>query len=200
MEGDWGLKGRWYLKDLFDSAGTEFDPRVFTYGKLVNAGPPLMISLYNEEKIAAVQAPLTVLLDRKRRGKPLDLTFTNDDIPVATRKVADILSSLAATDIQRIPVRVESQDEDYEIINVIACVDCIDVERSDIEWYEEGNDVRPDLAGTPELITELVVDPKRTGNHHIFRLVGWEMTVVVSDLVKNALERARASGVRFDPV
>jgi hypothetical protein len=130
----------------------------------------------------------------------LDITYADNDVPIVTVQVAELLSSISSKDIQRIPVKVDGHDEQYEIINLIHSPKCIDTKRSEIEWYEEGNDIRPDLAGTPEMITRLIIDPSRTQNHQIFRPDGWDVVVVASDDVKKAFESAGVSGVKFKKV
>lgn len=117
------IEGRWYLNGLVDDADTELDAHDFTYGHPIDVGPPLRASLWNDDKVIDVQLPLRVLLDPKRIGMPLDFTYSNDNMPVVTTTVAEVLGTVAGADIQRIPVQVESQWAGYEIINVISCVD-----------------------------------------------------------------------------
>jgi len=200
LENDYSIDGRWYINRLCDREGTELDSREFADGKRVDLGPPIVAKTWKESIAIAAWPPLTVLLDPKRKGFPLDFTFSNESMPVATVAVAQLLTLIAEGDIQRIPVLVESREEEYEIINVTSCVDCIDAERSEIQWYKPGNKVRPDLAGKPEMITELVIDPDRVCGHHIFRLEGWEIAIVVSDVIKNAFEETGVLGVKFLPV
>jgi hypothetical protein len=121
-------------------------------------------------------------------------------MPVATKRVSEILATIAGNDIQRFPVHVDRMDEKYEIINVAACIDCLDTERSNVEWFEEGNDIRPDLAGEPSSVNPLFIDPDRVGDHQIFRVEGWTLPVIVSEQVKRALEQAHVSGILFKPV
>ena len=199
IDDDVHLEGRWFLNGLYDAAGTHLDSRDFTYGRAMNVGPPLHVSSWNDEKIIAVVPPLRV--SRRRDGYPLDFTFADGDMPVVTTRVGHILASLAEADIQRFPVQIDQEGSDFEIINVVSLIDCIDVERSEIQWFEEGNDVRPDLAGTPEMITKLIIDPNRVGDQcHVFRVEDWDVAVIVSDLVKKALEDAGVSGIRFRQV
>lgn len=199
LENNLEYPGRWHLRYLMDAAENRFDAREFTYGNRVDRGPPLRCGLWNEEKVIDVTPPLT--LYRSYEGTPLDFTFTDSCMPVATKRVADILGELGGQDIQRFPVRVDCIEEDFEIINVVACVDCLDTERSEIsEWWEEGNDIRPDKAGMPHVIDRLVIDPERVGDHRIFRIKTWTVPVIVSEAVKQALEEARVSGVLFRPV
>jgi hypothetical protein len=199
LDDDVYLEGRWFLNGLYDAAGTHLDSRDFTYGRPMNVGPPLQVSLWNDEKIIAIVPPLRV--SRRRDGYPLDFTYADGDMPVVTTSVGNILASFAEADIQRFPVQIDQIRGDFEIINVVSLVDCIDVKRSEIQWFAEGNDVRPDLAGTPEMITKLIIDPNRVSNEcHVFRVEGWDIAVIVSDLVKNAIEDAGVSGIRFRQV
>jgi hypothetical protein len=193
-----GIKGRWHLNGLADSKGRELDSRDFRYGLPVELGPPMKVSLYNQELVVDVHGPLRVTLQYK--GKPLDFTFAGDEMPVVTTKVADLIAKFASSDIQRIPVQVASREEHYEIINVVSRIDCIDVKRSEIdEWWTEEDD-RPDKIGKPRMIYKLVIDPGRVGNSNIFRPEGWEVATIVSEVIKDAFERAEVTGVRFSAV
>ncbi|MBL8821904.1 MAG: hypothetical protein JNJ77_04895 [Planctomycetia bacterium] len=198
MEDDVFVKGRWYLNGLYDGAGIELDSRYFSYGRPIEIGPPLRVSLAHEYRTIEVSQPLKVTLSRV--GKPLDLTFAAFDMPVATIKTATLLASIADADVQRIPTQIESQTDEFEIINAISCIDCIDTQKSEIQWYEEGNEVRPDLAGSPEMITKIIIDPDRVSGHHIFRPKGWVVAVIVSDVIKQALESSNVSRVMFSAV
>ncbi len=200
LNDDLYFEERWYLNRLCDAAGIQLDSREFRNGQAVDLGPPIKAKSWREGIPVPARPPLKVLLDPKRNGAPLDFTFTNADMPVVVLKVAEILASIAAQDIQRISVLVESRQEEYEIMNVIRLIDCIDARRSEIQWYTEGNKIRPDKAGEPEMITKLVIDPARVGEHDIFRLKGWKIAIIVSDVVKNAFEKARVSGVMFRQV
>jgi hypothetical protein len=188
---------RWYLNGLFDGTGRELDSRFFTYGFPVELVPSMRIPSYEDGTIIDALPPLQV--GTKRRGKPLDFTFTTTDMPVVTAKTAALLSTVADEDIQRIPALLARLGEEYEIINVVSRVPCIDPVRSNIMWWTEA-DGRPDKIGKPQMITKLVIDPERVIGHHIFRPEGWEVVVIVSDVVKEALEKARVSGVKFSKV
>jgi hypothetical protein len=197
LEDDLHTRGRWYLNRLTDCNGVELDSREFQYGKVVDLGPPIEAKTWKEGIQVAAQPPLKVMLDPKREGLPLDFTFTNANMPVAVSKVAETLAIVSARDIQRVPVLVEFREEQYEIINVISIIDCIDAQRSEITYYTKESTVRPDMAGEPEMILNLTIDPAKVGNHHIFRLKGWTMVIVVSEVIKDAFESMKVSGVTF---
>lgn len=198
IEDDLDVENRWFLNGLYDTSGAELDPRDFTCGVAIDMEPPLRLSLACEDRSIDVASPLMMTL--RRHGKPLDFTFAGFEMPVVTSNVANIFASFAGTDIQRIPVVIDRQEQQYEIINVISCLDCIDLQRSEIEWFEEGNDIRPDLAGTPEMITKLVIDTSRICEHNVFRLQEWKIAMVVSDIVMGAITDAHVSGIKFERV
>lgn len=195
---DLQVKGRWHLNGLCDDAGIELDSREFRYGKYIDPGPPLRVSLWNEAKSIDVTLPLR--LSMSREGKSLDFTFTDDDVPLVTKSVANILTRLAEGEFQRFAVVVDRMTQEYDIVNIFPTINCIDTERSVIQWFEEGNNIRPDLAGTPEWIPKLVISPALVGNHNLFRPEGWDMVVIVSDIVKEALEEAQVTGIKFKEV
>jgi hypothetical protein len=189
---------RWHLDGLRDSSGVELDSRDCTYGVPMECSPCLRVSLPHEDRNVDVREPLRI--SRARDGNPLDFTFSALDMPVVTTDVANIVEMIAGRDIQRFKVQVDGQDAIYNIINVIARLECIDTSRSTIMWWETGNDIRPDLAGTPRMITELRIDAARMDGHHLVRPAGWEVVIIVSEVIKRAFEAAQVTGVVFQEV
>lgn len=194
---DLEAEGRWHLWGLYDGAGVQLDEREFRYGNYLDPGPPLRVSMWNEDTIVDVAPPLRLCIDRG--GTPLDFTFTDELMPVVTSRVADILAAVAGSEIQRFPVKVEAMEQEYEIINFVSRIRCIDEERSILDWWTEEYG-RPDLLGKALTIVKLVVDPSRIGVAQMFRLEESNIAIIVSDVVKQALEDARVSGIRFREV
>ncbi len=195
LEDDINRPGRWFLNGLTDNAGRGLDDRDFTYGLPIELGPPMKLSLSNETTIVDVDLPLRV--SKQRDGTPLDFTFAGLGMPVVTTRVAELLAAVAGSEIQRVPIRIESQTERYEIINLTSRMSCIDPNRSIIEWWTAA-DGRPDKVGKPRMITKLVIDPTSVRDSHVFRIEGWaSCAVVVSETVRGALEKAHVSGVKF---
>jgi hypothetical protein len=194
---DLDRKGRWFLNGISDSNRQEFDSRDFTYGRPLEVHPRLRISLYNEERFVEVDPPLCVSL--RREGNPLDFTYADFDMPVASLQVAKILAKIAGTDIQTIPARIEARGEEYAIINVASIASCINPNRSEITWWSEA-DERPDKIGKARMVTKLVIDPKKVSRFHIFRPEEWDVVIIVSNVIKRALEEAQITGVTFRPV
>lgn len=198
LDDDVTIKGRWYLNGLLDNQGRELDSRDFTYSRRLATDGCLQVTLNNEGRMIKVEQPLKVRL--RRKGLPLDISFADFDMPVVTRAVGNLLNDIAPADIQRFPVQIDSCKEEYDILNIISRPNCIDISRSKIdEWWTE-EDQRPDLLGQPQMISKLRIDENRTAGAHIFRPDGWDVVVIVSDVVKKALQRERATGVKFRKV
>ncbi len=77
---------------------------------------------------------------------------------------------------------------------------CIDDEASEevIRWTPE--DGRPDRVGQYRDVDGMRIDPPQVGDAQVFRTWGWSIALIVSEDIKLALERIRATGVRFTPV
>lgn len=171
---------RWFLRAPVNQNGAEVDPRLFTEGTRVAVAEPLVIRV-------------------RSAGHPLDFTLADFDMPVVRRAIGEILSQVAPTDIQRIPLAVEGHEGDYEILNVVTRRQALDESRSVItRWTEQ--DGRPEKVGQYFLVNRLKVDPQRTEGAAIFRLAGWEIAIVVSDEVRRALLAQEATGVKFREV
>lgn len=184
----------WTLDGLFDRASHELDSRQFTYGNYIELGPPLRLSLFNDERIVDVAPPLKVSI--RTSGAPPDFTFSGDAMPIVTAAVKDLVISVATPDVQAIPVLAEGRDEWYYILNITKRIRCIDTSRSVIQWWPE-EIARPEKLGKPEMITKLVINPDSVGEHHIFRIQDWEVSIIVSETLKDILEQSNASGISF---
>lgn len=177
---DFSIPNRWYLQEPVGANGKEVDARKFTAGKKVRPRSDLVVPL-------------------SRSGLPLDFTLAAFDMPIASRKVGDLLDQLAPSDIQRIPVAVDSLSSGYEIINVISMHDCVDEKQSEIVWWKR-SDGRPDKIGQYRMITKLKINPEVVGVSKIFRIAGWEVALIVSHEIKLALEKEKVTGIKFSAV
>lgn len=170
-----GGRDLWSLGTIhyFNSDCAEADTRLFTKGHLlrIESLPPLAV-------------PIT------ETGERSEFSFALGQVPVVTQSLGAALEALAPGDIQRIPVRVESLTEPYEILNVIRVVDAIDEERTVGTKYLPDDHARPDLAGQWKGIGELHLDHARVGTARIFQLSGFLGSIVVDEEVKAVLERA----------
>jgi len=171
---------RWHLGDPSDLNGRYIDPRLFTAGTRTG-----------------MRGPLRVTVDIA--GTPLHFTFAAFDMPVAARGIVDILEQFSEGGIERIPVEVESSGAEYEICNVLTVIHCLDESRSEILYWTE-SDGRPDKVGRYRQVTNMRIDSSRAKGAHLFRLGGWKIALIVSEDVKDILERTGVTGITFQQV
>ena len=175
------IPGRWYLGDLIGPSGW-LDPQPFVSGTgPLNPEGPLRIEQY-------------------RLGKPLDYTMADRGMPVVSERAAAVLREIAGADVELIPLEVEGRPEPYFIGNAIHAIDCVDEQRSEgiRRWGPE--DGRPERIGDYKPFDKLRVDPARTEGHNIFRVKRCLVYLIVSERLKEALERANLTGLYFKPV
>ncbi|GMU01423.1 hypothetical protein KH5H1_55430 [Corallococcus caeni] len=61
-------------------------------------------------------------------------------------------------------------------------------------------DGRPDRVGQYRDVDGMRIDPTQVGDARVFRTWGWSIALIVSEDIKLALERIRATGIRFTEV
>ena len=127
-------------------------------------------------------------------------SFTFPGVPVVSSHVGELLEAVAGPGIQRIPVLVEPGTEGFEIINVVSLIDCMDTEWTKCGSNWDASDGLPNLAGGSDVFVDLAIDAERAGDHHIFRVKGWHLPIIVSEAVKRVFERSHVSGITFRPV
>ncbi len=83
------------------------------------------------------------------------------------------------------------------MLNAVRVIRCLDEKRSEfIKWTE--HDHRADLAGKYRQVTKLVLIPGAIPpDAHIFRVDGWEVALIVSEVVKVAMESVGCFGAKF---
>jgi hypothetical protein len=134
-------------------------------------------------------------------GKPLDFSLAGIGVaPVVHVKVASLLKELAPEDVQLFPVDIDGQPDQFCILNVTRTVKCIDDEASEEVSYWTPEDGRPEKVGQYEGVHGMRIDPTKVGAARIFRTWGWTIALVVSEELKEALERIKATGTKFKEV
>jgi hypothetical protein len=84
----------------------------------------------------------------------------------------------------------------HNIMVVNHSVDCVDEERSDILFFDEGNAPSPDMVGEYRMINILKLKTDVI-NRAIFRLKKFEQWVIVNEKVKHELEKGTLTGLKF---
>jgi hypothetical protein len=126
----------------------------------------------------------------------LDFSLTNFAVPVATTRLTEVVSAIAGSDVQRIPVEIVGQPG-MEVLNATRVIRCLDESRFEFtRWPSQ--DHRPDLAGQYRQVVNLTVEATAIPpGAHFVRIEGWRIALVVSDVVKTAMERVGCVGAKF---
>ncbi|WIG97935.1 DUF1629 domain-containing protein [Myxococcus sp. SDU36] len=183
LSDDMELQGRWLLGDPTDSQGQEVDDIwQFTNGCHVQVEARLKIPIYHP-------------------GSPLDYSLAGvGSSPIVHERIAKIFAELAPDDVQLIPVDVAGQPEPYCLLVATRLIRCIDDNASEHVQYWKPEDGRPEKVGKYRGVLGMRIDSAKVGGAKVFRTWGWKIALIVSEDIKEALERAGARGCRFKEV
>ncbi|MBN1207862.1 MAG: hypothetical protein JXB05_23560 [Myxococcaceae bacterium] len=174
-------RDRWELGPLKDPSGEDVLPWLLMRGEPIDFGGPLKVPI-------------------KSPGPALDFSFASYDLPVVHSRVATLLQQLAPGGLQLIPVKVGSRRDERFVLNVIRTVQCIDDAACDEVQYFTPEDKQPERIGHYRAVHGLRIDPSKVGDAQVFRPWGWPVALLVSEDVKQALERIGATGTVFKQV
>ncbi|MCY1015503.1 hypothetical protein OV427_06830 [Pyxidicoccus sp. MSG2] len=111
-----------------------------------------------------------------------------------------MFAELAPGQVQLIPVDVESRSQKYFILNVLRVVKCIDEKASTEVQHWTPEDDEPEQVGEYSAVHGMRIDPAQVGDAKVFRPWGWPAALIVSEDIKDALERAGVTGLKFEDV
>lgn len=175
--------GNWYLGDPLTTEGRALeDFREFTSGRPVRSDVRLTLSI-------------------REPGRQRDFNLAGASMtPVVHVRAATLFAELAPDDVQLLPVNLKGHSDEYQILVATKLVRCIDDNASsEVEfWLPE--DERPDKLGQYRNVADMRIDPTKVGATQVFRTWGWAVALIVSEDLKQALERAGITGVRFEEV
>jgi hypothetical protein len=171
---------RWHLDEPVDQRGQKLEIGLFRRGEPVHVEGPLRIPRY---------VP----------GKALDFSLADAAIPIVHARLAAVFAKLAPGDVQLIPVEVEGERQPYVLVNITRVVKCIDDENSDEVRYVTPEHGLPNQLGEYRSVIGMRIDPSKAGEAQVFRTWGW-VAIVVSEAIKEALERLGATGTKFTSV
>ncbi len=174
------VRGRWHLKNPTDGMGRRLDDWEFRLGAPIH-----------------LKGRLKILIEQA--GKPLDFSETNSRVPVVHIKVASIFTELAPGDIQLIPVDIEGQPDQYLVLVATRLIRCIDENASRIRLWTHEDGV-PHKVGQYRDVRDMRINETKVGDARVFRTEGWPGTLIVSEEIKDALERMGATGTKFAEV
>ncbi len=171
---------RWHLDTPIDSQGRKVHAWDFKRGTPVTVGGRLKI-------------PIEIA------GRPLDFSGAGLRIPVVHVKVASMLAERAPGDVQLIPADIEGQPDQYLVLVATRRIRCIDEEASEVSFWTPEHGV-PEKVGQYMGVDRMRIDKTKVGDTKVFRPEGWEVALIVSEEIKDALERMDATGTRFEEV
>lgn len=172
----------WLLETPTRDSGESFDePWLFVDGRVLPDPGPIK---------AQISHP----------GEKRTFVFAGvEETPIGSEAVANVFRTLASDDVQLFPVSIEGESERHFVVNATKVVDCIDEERClEVQHYPEGT--FPEYAGEYRWIYGLRIDPAKTEGAHVFRLKKFKTALIVSEDIKNALERVGNLGLSFERV
>ena len=135
-----------------------------------------------------------------RPGRALDFTLAGFSIPVVHIKVASLFRELAPRDVQTLPVDIPGQPDPFCILVVTRLIRCIDDQASEEVEYWMPEEGRPEKVGHYRDVSGLRIEPSKAGDAKVFRTWGWTIALIVSEDLKESLERMGATGAKFKEV
>ena len=179
LSDDVALPGRWELGNPTAPTGREVeDPWIFREGQPLPEQGVLRIPI-------------------ERPGASLDYSHAGFSIPILHEKVAALFLERAPGDVQLLPVAIQGQSARYFILNATRVVKCIDDRACKEVEYWMPEDGRPEKVGQYRDVYGMRIEPTKVGDARVFRTWGWTVALIVSEDIKQALECAGASGVKF---
>jgi hypothetical protein len=130
------------------------------------------------------------------------LEFTQDAFatPVVHERVVQIFERLGLQEVQFLPVQVEGHPGPYFILNALRIIRCIDDTRCEAVRHWKPEHGEPEKVGQYRSVAGLRIDPTKAEGARVFRPWGWVLALLVSEDVKDALEREHITGTRFTEV
>ncbi|HEX5748055.1 MAG TPA: DUF1629 domain-containing protein [Archangium sp.] len=178
---DMSRPGRWHLRHPVDEHGQKIDPWQFTESRRLDAH-------------GLIRFPV------KPDGTELEFTQSSFSIPVVHRRVVQLFERLGIQDVQFLPVEVQSHAGPWFILNSLRVIRCIDEARCREVRHFKPEDGQPEKVGQYRGVSGLRIDPARAEGAHLFRPWGWTVALIISEDLKQALEREGVTGTRFTEV
>ncbi|HEX8705288.1 MAG TPA: DUF1629 domain-containing protein [Myxococcaceae bacterium] len=182
LRDDMKLPGRWALGAPLDLEGRELNPWQFEKGRVLELG-------------FVPRFPVLA------HGAPLEFSNAAFGIPLVHGRVVQVFDRLGLRhDVQFIPAHVEGASEPYFILNALRTLRCIDEARSEEIEYWKPEHGEPERIGEYRAVYGLKIDPAKAVGADIFRTWGWSVALIVSEHLKQMLEKERITGPKFTAV
>lgn len=159
-------------------------------GGIKRNGVDVDADLLTNGSIFEYDATQTYLVEGDVTGM-FDFCLASFDVPIVSEEFAHLLSVVAEKDCQLIPVKTSSGGH-FFILNALRRVRCLDESRSLFTKWE-ASDGRPDRTGQYRMVAELRIDPEAALGSEVFRIVGWDVPLIVSERL---VTLAQAQGMK----
>jgi len=169
---------RWHLRHPVDEQGQKINPWQFDEGRWL-------------EPQGLIRFPV------RPDGRELEFTLAAFSIPVVHGRVVQLFERLGLQEVQFLPVQVEGHAGPWFILNTLRIIRCIDEARCREVRYFKPEDGQPEKVGQYRVVSGMRIDPAKVGVARVFRPWGWTVALVVSEDVKEALEREGITGTNF---
>lgn len=155
--------------------------------------------MFGEGVLLAEPGPMMAQVEQP--GERRTFVFTGiDRVPIVNEAAANVFRTLAPDDVQLFPVTVEGESERHFIVNAVKVIDCIDEANCrEVHHYNPG-DPFPEYAGEYRWIYGLRIDAAKTEGARVFRPMRFKTALIVSETIKDALEKVGGLGVSFERV
>lgn len=165
---------RWHVGEVFMPDGSE--PELIRGGRLEHTDP--------------------LRAEVHHIGYVLEFCLTSFGVPLATQTLSKTINSIVGPDVQCIPVSISGQSG-MMVLNALRFICCVDERHSEfLKWTI--HDHRADLAGQYRQVTKLVLDRNAIpSDAHFFRIKDWEIALIVSETLKDAMEHVGCYGAKF---
>jgi hypothetical protein len=173
--------GRWHLRHPVDEHGQKINPWQFTEGLRL-------------ERQGVIRFPV------RPDGVELDFSWASFSIPLVNNRVVQCIERLGIQEVQFLPVEVDHHTGPWFILNALRILRCIDDARCAEVQYFRPEDGQPEKVGEYKYVRGLRIDPARAEGAPLFRPWGWPEALIVSEDLKEALEREGITGTRFTEV
>ena len=130
-------------------------------------------------------------------GIPDCFHFSSFEVPIVNEEVKEIIGDDFAF---YIPIVISNfnkkiSNRKHYILIIKNEVDCIDETLSVYNKFQEGDALRPDLAGQYSVVYKLIV--KKGVYPSIFRLKNYNVAIIVNEIMMEKLCKLRELGVKF---
>lgn len=185
------------IEDFFEIGLDYNDPALWYLGQPATVDGKLLPGTFWNCVPWADTRPLSVEI--KKSGVPATFSHSGHSVYIVKTEAMNLLRDIVDPHIfQGIPVSIVDYAGDYEVLNSLTRVDCVDEQHSEFRRWTAA-DGRPERIGDYKM-SLFRIDPERARGHDLFRVKGWEIVLVCSEKVRRHLESAGVTGIRFKSI